>query len=245
MKTPFFAGVGVGPGDPGLITLKARDRLQTADLIAWPAPEHGDSLALKIAAPHIPDGREHYAIRIPIQNNTNWPQQPEYDKAAKDLRAAWKTGKNIVVLCEGDPFFYGSFMYIYERLSPHISVEVIPGISSLTASAAACAMPLAAHNDSLIILPATLPEADLTRRLKDADAAVILKTGRRLETVRRALDAAGLLNGAQVAIHATMTDEHTMPLSEATVLPYFATIIARRVRPVSGQISDDLQDPIL
>ena len=136
-------GVGVGPGDPELITLKALRVLREADVIAYPALEEGDSLARAIAAPHIPKGREEFAIRMPMLAD-RFPAMEVYDQAAERISKALEDGKSVAVLCEGDPFFYGSFMYLFGRLADRHPVEVVPGVSSLTACAAALSAPLAA-----------------------------------------------------------------------------------------------------
>ena len=140
-------GLGVGPGDPELITLKALRILQNADLVAYPAPETGDSLARSIVSPHLPEGVAEYAIRMPMVAE-RFPAQDVYDKAAEDLGAHLGAGRTIAVLCEGDPFFYGSFMYLFSRLAERHRVEVVPGVSSMTACAARLETPLAARNDT-------------------------------------------------------------------------------------------------
>ena len=144
-------GMGIGPGDPELITLKAYRCLQEADVVAYPAPEVGDSLARSIVAEHLPKGIEEYAIRMPLVE-ARFPAQQVYDQAALDLESMVNQGKKIAVLCEGDPFFYGSFMYLLGRLAENSPMEVIPGVSSLTASAAMLRSPLAARNDVLTVL---------------------------------------------------------------------------------------------
>ena len=136
-------GIGVGPGDPELITLKALRLLQSADLVAYPAPEEGDSLARSIVADHIREGTREYAIRMPMVA-ARFPAQEVYQRAAAELSAALEADERVVVLCEGDPFFYGSFMYLYERLAGRYPVEVVPGVSSLTACSTRAGVPLVA-----------------------------------------------------------------------------------------------------
>ena len=139
-------GLGVGPGDPDLITVKALKILRAAPVIAYPAPETGDSLARAIVASHLPGGQTEIAIRIPIQIARH-PAQEVYDHASEDIAAHLDAGRNVAAICEGDPFFYGSFMYLFHRVAERHAVEVVPGVSSLTACASALAAPLAARND--------------------------------------------------------------------------------------------------
>lgn len=222
-------GVGVGPGDPELVTLKALRILREADLIAYPAPETGPSLARAIAAPHIPGGREEYAIRMPMSAD-RFPAREVYDEAAARLGAAMDRGRRVAVLCEGDPFFYGSFAYLFARLAGRYPVEVVPGVSSPMACAAALASPLAARNDVLTVLPAPLPDETLEARLREADAAAIVKVGRRLPRVRALLERMGLAGAALYIERATMPAERAMPLREANgaSAPYFSTILVHR-----------------
>jgi precorrin-2/cobalt-factor-2 C20-methyltransferase len=230
--TGVLHGVGVGPGDPDLITLKALRILQRAPVIAWPAPLQGDSMARAIAAPHI-DARglgnapKEIAIRMPMVAE-RFPAQNVYDAAALDIAAHLDAGQDVAVLCEGDPFFYGSFMYLFGRLAEQYPVEVTPGISSLTASAAALAAPLAARNDVLTVLPAPLPEAELKRRLQDSDAAVIIKIGSHLDKIKAVLAEANLLENARYVEHATMTNQTVRRVADIDAAPYFSMILVHK-----------------
>jgi precorrin-2/cobalt-factor-2 C20-methyltransferase len=127
-------GMGVGPGDPELITLKAHRILRACPVVAYPAPDQGDSLTREIVAPHLPGEQTEIAIRIPMVSE-RFPAQAIYDQAADDIGAHLDAGRDTAILCEGDPFLYGSFMYLFARLAERFPVEVIPGVSSLTASA--------------------------------------------------------------------------------------------------------------
>jgi precorrin-2/cobalt-factor-2 C20-methyltransferase len=222
-------GLGVGPGDPELITLKARRILQSVPVIAYPAPEEGDSLARAIAAPHVPDGRVEIAIRTPMTPG-NFPANEVYDRYAAEIGAHLDDGRDVAVLCEGDPFLYGSFMYVFARLAGEYSVEVVPGVSSLGAVAAVAGRPLVSRNQVLTVLPAPLDEKELERRLAETDAAAIMKVGRHLEKVKRVLGRLGLDEGAKYVERASMTDEKVMPLAEAPDggAPYFSMILVRR-----------------
>jgi precorrin-2/cobalt-factor-2 C20-methyltransferase len=230
--TGVLHGVGVGPGDPELITLKALRILQSAPVIAWPAPLTGESMARTIAAPHI-DARGadnapvEIAIRMPMTVE-RFPAQNVYDDAARDIAAHLDAGRDVAVLCEGDPFFYGSFMYLFGRLAENYPVEVTPGISSLTASAAALAAPLAARNDVLTVLPAPLPEAELKRRLDESDAVAIIKVGSHLDKVKAVLAAANLLEDARYIEHATMPTQTVRRLADVETAPYFSMILVHK-----------------
>ena len=218
-------GLGVGPGDPELITLKALRLLKAAPVIAYPAPEDGDSLARKIAATHLPGGQTEIVIRMPLDAG-RFPIDAVYDDAARAVADHLAAGRDVAALCEGDPFFYGSFMYLFGRLAGDHRVEVVPGVSSLLACPAALGAPLAARDDTLIVLPATLVEATLERRLDGIDAAAIIKVGRHLEKVRRVLDRLGLGKSARYIEHATMAEQRIAPLAEAGHrAPYFSMIL--------------------
>jgi precorrin-2/cobalt-factor-2 C20-methyltransferase len=222
-------GVGVGPGDPDLITLKALKVLQSTPVIAYPAPEVGDSMARKIAASHIPDGCREIVIRMPLDPK-RFPDRSAYDDAAVEISGILADGQDVAVLCEGDPFFYGSFMYLFNRLTADFQVEVIPGISSLMACAAVSSTPLVARNEVLNVLPAPMPEEDLRNRLAQPGAAAIIKLGRHTPKVYAILEELDLLDQAQYVEHATMEDQVVRRLSEVNPeeVPYFAMILVRK-----------------
>jgi len=222
-------GIGVGPGDPDLITLKAYRILQKVPVVAWPAPLEGESLARRIAAPHLPDGLTEIPIRMPMVE-ARFPAEQIYDEAAVEISRHVQEGRDVAVLCEGDPFFYGSFMYLFARLVDTHRVEVVPGVSSLMASAAMTGAPLASRNDSLAVLPGPLPEEDIVARLKGTDAAVFIKVGRHFQKIRRVLEEAGMADDALYIQHATMDQQQVLPLQEADgdAVPYFSMILAHR-----------------
>lgn len=219
-------GIGVGPGDPELMTLKGARILATVPVVAYPAPETGDSLARRIAAAHLPPSATKIAIRMPLSSN-RFPVESVYDRAADEISGHLANGRDVAILCEGDPFFYGSFMYLFARLAEHWPVDVVPGVSSLTACAAVSGKPLAALNDVLTVLPATLPDDVLRERLAVTDAAAIIKVGRHLPRVCAVLDDLGLAGHAEYIEHATMADENHSPLSELkdAKAPYFSMIL--------------------
>jgi precorrin-2/cobalt-factor-2 C20-methyltransferase len=218
-------GLGVGPGDPELITLKALRLLRAAPVIAYPAPEHGESLARSIAETHLPGGQEEIVIRMPLDAG-RFPIDAVYDEAARAVAAHLDAGRDVAALCEGDPFFYGSFMYLFGRLADAHRVEVVPGVSSLLACPAALAAPLAARDDTLLILPATLPEETLAARLDGVDAAAFIKVGRHAAKLRRVLEQRGLLANARYIERATMADQRVLPFAEVgETAPYFSMVV--------------------
>lgn len=222
-------GIGVGPGDPELITLKGYRLLQRVPVVAWPAPLEGDSMARRIAAPHLTGDQTEIPIRMPLTSD-RFPAQEVYDRAAEELGTHLAAGRDVAVLCEGDPFVYGSFMYLFARMATRFPVRVVPGISSLTAGAAALGMPLAARDDVLSVVPAPLPEAELEARLAAADAAVVIKIGRHLAKLRRVLEHLDLTGRARYVEYATMEEQRIRPFAEVEGerAPYFSLVVLHR-----------------
>ena len=224
-------GLGIGPGDPELITVKALRLLERAPVIAYPAPEKGASLVRSIVAPYLSGGDEQteVVIRMPLVA-ARFPAGAVYDRAAEELGAHLEAGRDVAVLCEGDPFFYGSFMYLFGRMAERFTVEVVPGVSSLTACAAVLGAPLAARNDVLTVVPAPLDEAALKARLAGAEAVAIIKVGRHFAKVRRVLDALGLAGQARYVEHATMASQRILPLDAVAEdgVPYFSMILVHQ-----------------
>jgi precorrin-2/cobalt-factor-2 C20-methyltransferase len=228
--TGTLYGVGIGPGDPELITLKALRCLRAVPVIAYPAPPEGDSLARSIVEPHLAGGQREIAIRMPMVA-ARFPAQEVYDRAAEEIGGELEDGRDVAVLCEGDPFFYGSFMYLFGRMAGRYPVEVIPGVSSLTACAAVLGAPLVARNDVLTVVPATLKSDEIKRRLAEGgEAAAIVKVGRNLEKVRAVLGDLGLADNARYVEHATMASQKILPLAavDAEAAPYFSMILVHR-----------------
>lgn len=222
-------GVGVGPGDPELITLKALRLLRAAPVLAYPAPDIGDSLARAIVASHLPGGQIEIVIRTPMET-ARFPAQEVYDRAALEIAGHIATGRDVAVLCQGDPFFYGSFMYLFGRLAETCRVEVVPGVSSLTACAAALGAPLAARNDVLTVIPAPLAEDDIAARLMATDAAAIIKIGRHVDKVRRVVERLDLAPHARYIERATLAGQRILPLAEIATgeAPYFSLVLVHR-----------------
>jgi precorrin-2/cobalt-factor-2 C20-methyltransferase len=224
-------GLGVGPGDPELLTLKALRLLREVPVVAYPAPKHGDSFARAIVAAWIGGHQREIVIRFPMRPGPL--PIAVYDIAAAALAAELDRGHDVALLCQGDPFFYGSFINLFTRLAGRYRIEIVPGVSSLTACAAAAALPLVARDETLAVIPATLDEAELARRLADADAAAIVKLGRHVAKVRRVLDRLGLIDRAIYIEHATLADQRVAPLAciAPEEAPYFSMALVTRRLP--------------
>ncbi|NLU61569.1 precorrin-2 C(20)-methyltransferase [Rhodococcus sp. HNM0563] len=227
-------GVGLGPGDPELITRKAARLIAEADVIAYHSGTHGRSIARGIAAGLIPDGVIEEKLVYPVTvGTTDHPGGYDgaiadfYDECAARLATHLDADRTVVVLCEGDPLFYGSYMYLHDRLSKHYAAEVIPGVTSFSAAAAASAEPLVRRTDVLTVLPGTLPEPELARRLADTDGAVIMKLGRTFESVRSALEQSGRLDDAVYVERATMDGQRIVAAADVDpdTVPYFSVIL--------------------
>lgn len=223
--------IGVGPGDPELLTLKAVRVIQSGAMIAYPVAhpasgESGSSFAREIAAPHIPLGTKEYGFTMPMRVERA-PASDAYDVAARHMAETLQAGNDVALLCEGDPFFYGSAMYLVERLSNRFECEIIPGITSLTACAAASGRPLSARNERLKILPAPMDETMLEVELANTEAAAIIKVGRHFEKLRTILRKLDLADAAILIERATGAGEKITPLNEVEEgkQPYFSTIL--------------------
>ncbi len=224
--TGTLYGIGVGPGDPELLTLKAHRILTSAKVVAYPAPDDGTSFARSIVAGFLTQMQVEIPIVIPMRVE-RFPAQTIYDASAREIAGHLERGDDVVVLCEGDPFFYGSFMYLFERLSGKYPVEIVPGISSLMASAAALQRPLAARNDVLTVIPGPLPDDRMLAQLQAADAVAIIKVGRHFARIRALIDKAGLTANAGYLERVTLENQKVMPLSEVgeAKAPYFSIIL--------------------
>ncbi len=232
--TGRFHGVGVGPGDPGLITLKAARLIAEADVVAYHAGVGKRSNARRIAADLIPESAIEEQLTYPVTTGTtDHPGGYQgaladfYEESAARLASHLDAGRDVVLLSEGDPLFYGSYMYMHDRLSGRYRTQIVPGIPAFGAAASAVAAPLARQTDVLTVLPGTLPESELARRLADTDAAVIMKLGRTFPAVYRALEAAGRLEHAVYVERASMEEERRLPVSEVDpqTVPYFSLVL--------------------
>lgn len=227
-------GVGLGPGDPELMTRKAHRLIAGAAVIAYPAPDTGESFARAIAADVIPPHATEIAITIPMRA-ARFPAQEVYDQAAATIARHLSAGQDVVTLCEGDPFFYGSFMYLFARLAERFPTEIVPGVTALTACAAAAQTPLSARQAVLQVVPATLPEAVLADRLGTDGAHAVLKVGRHLPKLRRVLAGLGLAERAVYVSHASLAHQRVLPLAEAPEdAPYFSMVLLPGADPFTA-----------
>ncbi|AIY18054.1 precorrin-3B C(17)-methyltransferase [Pimelobacter simplex] len=229
-----FLVVGIGPGDPELITRKAERLIGAAPVVAFHAGVRKESHARRIAADLIPAEAIEEELRYPVTTGaTDHPGgyvgalADFYDECEARLAAHLDAGRDVVLLAEGDPLFYGSSMYLVDRFRDRFDVEVVPGVPAFAAATATVPAPLVRQNDVLTVLPGTLPEAELARRLADTDAAVIMKLGRTFPAVRSALAQAGRLDGALYVERASQPEETWLPVAEVdpAAVPYFSLIV--------------------
>lgn len=227
-------GIGVGPGDVRLLTLRAASLVQTVDVIAYFAKRGSCGNSRRIVAPLIAEGREELRLEYPVTEEipTSDPAYQNalsafYVKSAELLGEILRSGYSVGLLSEGDPFFYGSFMHMWHRFDGEVPVEVVPGVTSMSGCWTRSNVPIVWGDDILTVLPATLPEERIAERLRNTDAAVIMKLGRNLQKVKRAVVAAGRMSGSIYAERGTMTDERIMPLGQCDDVraPYFAMVL--------------------
>ena len=231
--TGRLIGVGVGPGDPDLLTLKAIDALRHADVVAYFAKAGNASNARTIVAAHL-NGAQELPLLYPV--TTEIPKEDAayrdaitafYDTSASAIAKHLDLGRTVAVLSEGDPLFYGSYMHLHVRLSPRYPAEVIAGVTGMSGCWSSIGIPMTQGDDVFTVLPGTLPEYELERRLADANAAVVMKIGRHLAKVRRALDRAGRLDRAIYVERGTMANASVMKLTDKLdgCAPYFAIVL--------------------
>lgn len=222
MTAGTLHGLGVGPGDPELLTLKALRILRGVPVVAYPAPEGGESFARAIVAAHI--APEQGEIRIDVPMRPGPEPAAIYDEGAARIAERLEDGRDVAVLCEGDPFTYGSFAYLHDRLAHRFPVQVVPGVSSPMACAALAGRPLARRDEPLTLLPATLPDEALAARLASGDALAIMKVGRHLPRVKRLVSRSG--REAVFVRRATLPDACACPLEAAgEAAPYFSMVL--------------------
>jgi precorrin-2/cobalt-factor-2 C20-methyltransferase len=219
-------GVGVGPGDPELLTLKALRLIRSASVIAYQSAIDRESIARKIVSPYLAGNQIEVLYHLPRALE---PEKAKdiYDREVEPIGSHLAAGRDVVVLCEGDPFFYGSFMYIFTRLADKYETEVVPGISSLMACPISLGVPFTYYNDILKVLPGTLPREMLISQLLSADAAAIMKIGRHFVKIRDVLHQLGLNSRAKYIERATTTEQRIVPLDEVDPeeVPYFSMIV--------------------
>ena len=224
-------GVGLGPGDPELVTVKAARVIGEADVVAYHSARHGRSIARGIAEPYLRPGQieEHliYPVTTEVADHPGGyagALEDFYADASRRISAHLDAGRDVALLAEGDPLFYSSYMHLHTRLTQRFNAVIVPGVTSVSAASAAVATPLVAGDEVLSILPGTLPVAELTRRLADTDAAVVLKLGRSYHAVREALSASGQLDDAFYVERASTPGQRVLPAAEVdeASVPYFS-----------------------
>ena len=222
-------GLGLGPGDPDLVTIKAAAVLAAVQVIAYVSPLRegvaAASFARAIAGPHLAGEKIEISIPIAMLDDPE-PGQRAYDQAALEIAEHLQAGRDVAVLCEGDPLLYGSFMYVLERLKGSAGIITVPGVSALGAAAAAANLPLVSRQQSLALVPGTLPEAEIKSRIQVADAAAVYKVGRNMTKVRRVLEQLGRLDGSFYIERASLPEARVMALADAPDdAPYFSIIL--------------------
>ena len=227
-------GVGVGPGDPELLTLKAARVVRAADVVAYHAAQHGRSNARAVVAAELRPEQIELPMIYPVTAERTLPREGYdaaiaafYDRSAAAIAAHLEAGRDVAVLCEGDPFFYGSYMYLHDRLAQRFTTEVIAGVCSVMAAAVQLGTPLVRRDTEMAILPGTLSEDELARRLAGGGAYAIMKLGRNFTKVRAALVRANVVDRALYIERATMQAERIVPLADVdpASVPYFSLVI--------------------
>ncbi|HJX43075.1 MAG TPA: precorrin-2 C(20)-methyltransferase [Geodermatophilus sp.] len=238
-------GVGLGPGDPELVTVKAARLIGAADVVAFHAARHGRSVARALAGPYLRAGQVEELLVYPVTTEgTDHPGGYQgaidefYEAAAARLAAHLDAGRDVVVLAEGDPFFYGSYMHMHKRLAHRYPTEVVPGVTSVSGAAAVAGRPLVERDEVLTVLPGTLPADELAEWLATTDSAAVLKLGRTFGAVREAFEAAGVLDRALYVERATTDRQRTLPLADVdpASVPYFS--LALLPSPLTGPGND-------
>ncbi len=230
----LLLGIGVGPGDPGLLTLKAIDAIGRCDVIAHFAKAGHVSHARTTAAGHLPATALEIPLLYPV--TTEIPARDAayrdaidafFNTAADTLAGHLQAGRTVGVLSEGDPLFFGSYMHVHVRLMNRFTTQVIPGVTAMSGCWSAAGLPIVQGDDALSVVPGTLDEEELARRLLRNEPTVIMKIGRNLPKIRSALLTAGRLDGAIYVERATMDGQRLTPLAEKKddCAPYFAVVL--------------------
>lgn len=236
MSTPTgrLWGVGLGPGDPELITVKAARLIESAGVIAFHSARHGRSVARSIAQRYMRDGQIEEPLMYPVTTETTdhpggyqGALDDFYEECAARLAAHLDAGRDVVVLAEGDPFFYGSYMHLHKRLAHRYPTQVVPGVTSVSAASAELGRPLVERDEVLTVLPGTLPADALAEKLAATDSAAIMKLGRTFPKVRQALQEAGRLDEAWYVERATTDKQRIEPLADVdpSTVPYFSVAL--------------------
>ena len=224
---------GLGPGDPDLMSLKAHRAVSSATQVAYFRKAGRAGQARRIVNGLLRADAVEHAMEYPVTTELPFDGS-EYNAALAQFYDDWAArlkamaeGADVVVLCEGDPFFYGSFMHLYSRLAGVVEMDIIPGITGMSGCWTATGQPITWGDDVLSVLMGTLPEADLIRLMSQADALVVMKTGRNLPKIRRALQAVDRLEAAWLVEAGTMPNQRIQRLvdAEETECPYFAIVL--------------------
>ena len=227
-------GLGLGPGEPDLMSVRADRLLRGARHVAYFRKAGKPGQARQIVAGMLAEDVIEFPMEYPVTTEIplddpayNDALGPFYADCARHLRALSDQGCDVVVLCEGDPFFYGSFMHLYTRLRETNPVQVVPAITGMSGAWTATGQPITWGDDVLTVLMGTLPEAELARHMADTDALVVMKIGRNIDKVRRALETAGRMDRAWLVEYATMPGQKVMRLAEVEgrVTPYFSIVL--------------------
>jgi precorrin-2/cobalt-factor-2 C20-methyltransferase len=233
-KSGTLFGVGLGPGDPELVTLKAARLIAAAPVFAHFRKRGRAGHARTIAASLIPPAAIEAAFEYPVTTEIDFRDgayvdaiRDFYQSSALALTQHLDAGRDVALLCEGDPFFYGSFLHMYDRIKISHPVVVVPGITGMSGCWTAAETPITYGDDVLTVLPGTLELESLTARLKSTDAAVIMKVGSNIEKIRAAVKAAGRLGEAIYVERGSMHGEKVMPLASLSenAAPYFSIIL--------------------
>jgi len=246
-------GVGLGPGDPELVTVKAARLIGAADVVAYHCARHGRSIARSIAEPYLRDGQIEERFVYPVTTETTdhpggyaGAMEEFYAAAAQRLMAHLAAGRDVVLLAEGDPLFYSSYMHMHKRISGRYRTEIVPGITSVSAASAALAMPLVEGDDVLTVLPGTLGRDELAGRLRGTGAAAVMKIGRSYPGVRAALKDAGRLDEAYYVERASAGPRQVIERAadvDPSTVPYMSLIIIPGAE-AAGQPAAALETPV-
>jgi precorrin-2 C20-methyltransferase / precorrin-3B C17-methyltransferase len=232
--TGTLYGVGLGPGDPELVTVKAARLIAAADVIAYHCARHGHSIARSIAEPYLRDGQIEEQLVYPVTTESvDHPGGYEgamndfYEAAAARLAVHLEAGRDVVLLAEGDPLFFSSYMHMHKRIAGRFDTQIVPGVTSVSAAAAALGTPLVEGDDILTVLPGTLEPDVLAERLRSTDAAAIMKVSRHFAGIQDALKQAGRLDDAYYVERASSMRQRTAPVAEVdpSSVPYMAIVI--------------------
>ncbi|UGT58392.1 precorrin-3B C(17)-methyltransferase [Nocardia asteroides] len=251
MSTGKLWGIGLGPGDPELVTVKAARLITAADVVAFHSARHGRSISRGIAAPYLREGQIEEHLVYPVTTETtDHPGGYQgaidefYEQAAARLAVHLAAGRTVALLAAGDPLFYSSYMHMHRRLADRFEAEIVPGITSVSAASAALGTPLVEGEQVLTVLPGTMPVEQLTERLRSTDAAAIMKLGRTYPGVRQALSDSGRLADAYYVERASSTRQRVLTAAEVddADVPYFAITIVPGPAPTTAIVTTGERD---